>query len=93
MLTEVSILPVQPSYSVNDRQVSAEVLNEEPLIVKFLSILSEDECDALIESAKNRLNRSKLANKEVSPIRTSSGMFFEENESPLVAQIEQRITT
>lgn len=93
MLTEVSILPVQPSYSINDRQVFAEVLNEEPLIVKFLSILSEDECDALIESAKNRLNRSKLANKEVSPIRTSSGMFFEENESPLIAQIEQRVTT
>ena len=39
MFTEVSILPVQPSYSINDRQVFAEVLNEEPLIVKFLSVV------------------------------------------------------
>ena len=93
MLLEVSILPVQPSYSINNRQISAEVLYEEPLIVKFQNVLSENECDALIENAKDRLRRSKLANKEVSPIRTSSSMFFEENENPLIAQIEQRVTT
>lgn len=92
MLTEVSILPVQPSYSINGHQIFAEVLNEEPLIVKFQNVLSEDECNALIERSKNRLKRSKLANQEVSAIRTSSGMFFEENESPLIAQIEQRIS-
>ena len=91
MLTEVSILPIQSMYFIGDKIITAEVLNKAPLIVKFHNVLSSEECDALIEQAKHRLQRSKLANKEVSVIRTSSGMFFEENESPLIHQIEQRI--
>lgn len=91
MLTEVSILPIQSMYFIGDRAITAEVLYEEPLIVRFENVLSHEECDALIESAKCRLQRSKLANKEVSQIRTSSGMFFEENESPLIHDIEQRV--
>ncbi|MER1999367.1 MAG: 2OG-Fe(II) oxygenase, partial [Lysinibacillus sp.] len=91
MLTEVSILPIQSMYFIGDRAITAEVLYEEPLIVRFVNVLSHEECDALIESAKSRLQRSKLANKEVNQIRTSSGMFFEENESPLIHDIEQRV--
>ena len=91
MLTEVSILPIQSVYSIDNHTITAEVLNDEPLIVKFTNVLSDEECQALIKDAAARLQRSKLANKEVSQIRTSSGMFFEENESPLIHIIEKRV--
>ena len=91
MLTEVSILPIQSVYSIDDHAITAEVLNEEPLIVKFNNVLNDAECQALIDRAASRLQRSKLATKDVSQIRTSSGMFFEENESPLIHEIEKRV--
>ena len=91
MTTEVSILPIQPIYSIDNHVITAEVLNEEPLIVKFHNVLSDEECQALIDCASPRLERSKLANKEISKIRTSSGMFFDENENPLITTIEKRV--
>lgn len=92
MLTEISILPIQNQYFIGDRVMTAEVLNETPLIVKFHNVLSPEECEALIENAKDRLRRSKLATKEVSDVRTSSGMFFEENENQLIHEIELRVS-
>ena len=93
MLTEVSILPVQSVYSIDHHEITATVLHEEPLIMKFDRVLTDEECQLLIDSAGSRLKQSRLANKEVSDIRTSSGMFFEENESPLIALIEKRISS
>ena len=93
MLTEVSILPIQSVYFIGERTITAEVLNEEPLIIKFHDVLTDEECQALIDSAKSRLQRSKLAKKEVSQIRTSSGMFFDENESPLINETEKRVAS
>lgn len=93
MTTEVSILPIQPMYSIDNHVITAEVLNEEPLIVKFHNVLNDAEREALIEYASPRLERSKLANKEISQLRTSSGMFFDENENPLITTIEQRLAT
>ena len=93
MITETSILPIQSVYSVGNATIPATVLNEEPLIMKFDHVLSDEECQALIDSAAPRLKQSRLANKELSSIRTSSGMFFEENESPLLSVIESRIAS
>ncbi len=93
MLIEVSILPIQSVYSIDNYIITAEVLHEEPLIVKFSNVLSDAECQALIDCASSRLERSKLAKKEVSQIRTSSGMFFDENENPLITKIEKRIAS
>ncbi|TVX99043.1 2OG-Fe(II) oxygenase [Cohnella terricola] len=93
MISEISILPIQLSYPIDDRIITALVLNDAPLIMKFDHVLSDDECQALIESASSRLTRSKLANKEVSQIRTSSSMFFDENENPFIAAIENRIAS
>jgi prolyl 4-hydroxylase len=93
MKTETSILPVQSVYSIDGRIITAAVLNEEPLIMKLENVLSDEECKALITSAAPRLKRSRLANKEVSPIRTSSGMFFDENESPFIDEMEKRISS
>ncbi|PMU51092.1 2OG-Fe(II) oxygenase, partial [Pseudomonas sp. GP01-A3] len=66
---------------------------EEPLVVLLGNVLSDDECDELIRLAKDRMKRSKIgSSREVDPIRTSSGMFFVNNENDLIATIEKRIT-
>lgn len=91
MIKEVPILQVESSYSIDNCLVKASVLYEEPLIVRFDAVLSDDECQALIVSASPRLTRSKLANKEVNSIRTSSGMFFEEDETPFLTAINYRL--
>jgi len=91
MSEEMSILPVQSFYSLDDGVVEATVLHQEPLIVRFERLLSDDECRQLIETAAPRLKESKLVNKVVSDIRTSRGMFFEEGESPFIHRIERRI--
>lgn len=92
MKKEVSILPIQSVYSINNHMITATVLHEEPLVMKFDQVLNDEECQLFIDSAASRLTKSKLVNKEESQIRTSSGMFFEENESPLITQIENRIS-
>jgi len=93
MITEVSILPIQSIYSIDNHIITATVLNEEPLIMKLDHVLSDEECEALIESATSRLEQSKLVNKEVSQIRTSKSMFFDKNESLLINIIENRISS
>lgn len=93
MLAETSMLPIQSSYRIMEKEVHATILHECPLIVQFDQILTEEECGALIDLSTNRLQRSKLASKEISSIRTSSGMFFEIDEHPLVTQIEQKISS
>ena len=93
MPIEVSILPIQSTYSIDNHIITTEVLHEEPLIVRLNNVLNDAECRALIDCASSRLERSKLAKKEISQIRTSSGMFFEENENPLITKIEKRIAS
>jgi prolyl 4-hydroxylase len=67
-----------------------------PRVVVFASLLSDDECEALIDLAKPRLARSltvatKTGGEEVNADRTSNGMFFQRGENELVRRIEARI--
>ena len=68
----------------------------EPEIVVFENLLSQAECDRLIELSKPKLKPSTIvenqtgAEKVISE-RTSEGMFFQRNENTLVAQIEKRL--
>ncbi|MGY3314377.1 hypothetical protein ACV242_002873 [Peribacillus simplex] len=56
--------------------------------------MSHEEFDGLIELSKDRMNSSKIGVKhEVNEIRTSSSMFFEENEYDIITKIEKRIST
>ncbi len=76
--------------------VLASLMN--PRIVVLGGLLSEAECDGLIELAAARLARSetvevRTGGSEVNDARTSEGMFFERAENPLCARIEQRIAT
>jgi prolyl 4-hydroxylase len=67
-----------------------------PRVVVFGGLLSDEECDALIELARPRLARSETVDtatggSEVHTARTSDGMFFERGETPLIDRIERRL--
>lgn len=79
-----------------DRQVAVLSVMAAPRVVVFGGLLSDEECDALIEAAKPRLSRSltvatKTGGEEVNADRTSQGMFFQRGETDLVRRIEARI--
>ncbi len=88
-------LPSDPTNGTpRDVRVLASLLN--PRIVVFGGLLSDAECDGLIELAAARLARSetvesRTGGSEVNDARTSDGMFFEREENALCARIEQRI--
>jgi len=79
-----------------DRDVQVLLQMQLPRVVVFGGLLADDECDALIALARPRLARSETVEQttggsEVHAARTSRGMFFQREESALVARIERRI--
>ena len=79
-----------------DRQVAVLSVMAAPRIVVFGGLLSDEECDALMEAARPRLRRSltvatKTGGEEINADRTSQGMFFQRGESELVRRIDARI--
>jgi prolyl 4-hydroxylase len=75
----------------DDREIRILAKYEAPLIVVLGSVLSDEECDELIKHSREQLQRSKIGgNHEVNQIRTSSGVFCEENET--VTRIERRFS-
>lgn len=79
-----------------DRRVCVLQQMYHPRVVVFGGLLSDEECEALIELAKPRLARSltvatKTGGEEVNADRTSNGMFFQRAENELVKRIEARI--
>lgn len=79
-----------------DRRVAVLGSMALPRLVIFGGLLSDEECDALIEAAKPRLSRSltvatKTGGEEMHADRTSQGMFFQRGENDLVSRIEARI--
>jgi len=77
--------------NTEDREIDIIARLDDPLIVLLGNVLSNDECDELIHLSQGRLNCSKVgAMHQLNDIRTSSGMFFQDGESDLVARIETR---
>ncbi|OIK12629.1 2OG-Fe(II) oxygenase [Bacillus sp. MUM 13] len=77
-----------------DREIRILARFEEPLVVVLGNVLSYEECDELIQLSKARIQRSKIgADSSINEIRTSSGMFFEKNESDIIDKVEKRITS
>ena len=79
-----------------DRQVQVLLSMRNPRVIVFGSLLSDDECDELVNLAQQRLARSETVkmdtgDSEVNEARTSDGMFFNRGENPLCARIEARI--
>ncbi len=79
-----------------DRLVDIIASLNQPRVVVLGNLLSAEECDALIESARPQLARSltvatKTGGEELNSDRTSSGTFFTRGQTPEVARIEARI--
>ena len=79
-----------------DRRVSIVAQMRNPRVIVFGGLLSDEECDALMELARPRLSRSETVDNatggsEINAARTSDGMFFERGETVLIQRIEQRI--
>ena len=79
-----------------DRQVTVLAAMRSPRVVVFGSLLSDDECDEIVDLARQRLARSETVQvstggSEVNEARTSEGMFFTRGEHPVVKRVEERI--
>jgi prolyl 4-hydroxylase len=79
-----------------DRRVQVVMTLRNPRVVVFGGLLSDEECDAIVDLARPRMVRSETVQtetggSEVNSARTSRGMFFERGEHPVVARVEQRI--
>ncbi|WP_193754331.1 2OG-Fe(II) oxygenase [Microbulbifer sp. Q7] len=88
--------PQKNLYDLGDQQVEVLLAMQRPNVVLFGNLLSESECDALIELSRPRLKRSRVVNSEsgtfdLGDVRTSSGTYFESRATPLIAAIEARI--
>ena len=79
-----------------DRHVSVLAAMQRPRVVIFGGLLSDAECDEMIELARTRLARSETVqtgtgSSEVNEARTSDGMFFDRAEFDLCARLEARM--
>ena len=79
-----------------DRRVCVLQVMANPRIVVFGGLLSDEECEQLMDLARPRLARSltvatQTGGEEVNADRTSNGMFFQRGENELVSRIEARI--
>lgn len=79
-----------------DRRVAVLGTMALPRIVLLGGLLSDEECDALIDAARPRMARSRTVatqtgGDEINADRTSQGMFFQRAENELVSRIEARI--
>ena len=79
-----------------DRHVSVLAAMQRPRVVVFGGLLSDAECDEMIDLARTRLARSETVqtgtgSSEINEARTSDGMFFDRAEFELCARIEARM--
>jgi len=82
---------------VGDRQVTVLSRLEQPTLAVLGNVLSEDECQQLIDLARPRLARSTVVDpvsgvNAVADYRNSEGMFFRLEESPLISRLDRRLS-
>ena len=79
-----------------DRQVAVLGNVKDPAITILGALLSDEECEALIDAARPSMKRSGVLDMatggtQVTDVRTSNGMFFQRGQNELVARIEARL--
>ncbi len=79
-----------------DRIVHILMALNAPRVVLFGNLLSPEECEALIEMSRGKLERSNVVDRQTGryerhPDRTSEGTYFRRAENELIARIEKRI--
>ncbi|MGE0333347.1 MAG: 2OG-Fe(II) oxygenase [Ramlibacter sp.] len=79
-----------------DRQVAVLGNLANPAITILGGLLSDEECEALIEAARPAMKRSAVLDmatgaSQVTDVRTSNGMFFQRGQNAVVARVEARL--
>jgi len=93
---EPDLLDAPGSVMVDGHEVKIVITMRNPRVVVFGGLMTEAECDELVEQARQRLARSETVvtttgASEVNVARTSEGMFFGRAENPICARVEERI--
>jgi prolyl 4-hydroxylase len=93
---ELDLSQSRPLVVADGHQVKVVATLPRPCLVVFRSLLTETDCDALVELALPHLVRRETVDtstggSEVNVARTSEGMFFSRGEMGLIARIERRI--
>ncbi|CAI9118669.1 OLC1v1020265C1 [Oldenlandia corymbosa var. corymbosa] len=73
-------------------------ISSKPRAYVYKGFLTDEECNHLISLAKTELKRSAVADNlsgesKLSEVRTSSGMFIPKGKDPIIAGIEEKIST
>jgi prolyl 4-hydroxylase len=94
---EDSRLPSGNAIVIDGRAMRVALSVAQPQAALLDHVFSADECDELVALARPRLARSTLVDpvsgKDVaSAARTSEGMFFRLEETPLVARLDRRVS-
>jgi prolyl 4-hydroxylase len=88
-------VPAAPHVRVDGREVRVSAGMEAPIVRVLEGLLDAEECAALIEAARPRLDRALTVAEDgkhqVDGRRTSEGMFFKLGETPLIARLERRL--
>ena len=79
-----------------DKDVNITLRLQNPYVLVLDNVLSTDECDALVTLAQTKLKRSTVidpaSGQEINIAeRSSSGTFFNVNETPFIAMLDKRI--
>ena len=95
-MPDLDVLAGSRELEGGDRRVQVLASLRSPRVVVLGGLLSDAECDALVDAARPRLARSRTVEtltggEELNPDRTSSGMFFNRGEFALIQRIEARI--
>src|SRR5690606_10649673 len=85
-----------PVIDAGDRRVPVLANMLHPRVVVFGSVLSDAECDALVEMGRQRLRPSAVFNPDTGAdesheARSSEGTFFSRGANALCARIERRL--
>lgn len=82
--------------SLDGRRVAVVARLEHPDLVVLEGLLSDEECAALIQLSRDRLQRSTIVNRrdgsfEAVAGRSSEGCYFPRGENPLIARLDRRL--
>ena len=86
----------KPELDVGDRHVHVLLSMQRPALTVVGNMLSDEECDSLIEAARARISPSTVVDNlsggnKPGDERTSHGLFFRRGESELIQRIERRL--
>jgi prolyl 4-hydroxylase len=92
------LAPHDGAIKIGDRKISVLMDMAQPRIVQYSNVLSQAECEAMVALAQPKLKPSQTRDRVTAKLvvrdfRSSEGVFLKRSETPLVAELEQRLAT